>query len=89
MISRSMILESMYEVIKDSTEWGVSCEDGSYGNYVDGVMAMTDKMLDKNSPRTEMFKNAINSSEESECELGVIDEGISPYVAHVKGYTTE
>lgn len=47
-MSRSMILEAMYEVIKDSTEWGVGCEDGSYGNYVDGVMAMTEAMLDKN-----------------------------------------
>ena len=46
-MSRSMILEAMYEVIKDSTEWGVSCEDGSYGEYVDGVVAMTETMLKK------------------------------------------
>ena len=46
-MSRSMILEVMYEVIKDSIEWGVSCENGSYGNYVDGVMAMTEEMLKK------------------------------------------
>lgn len=42
---RNIILESMYEVIKDSTEWGVS--EKEYGMFVDGVVAMTDKMLEK------------------------------------------
>lgn len=46
-MNKSMILEAMYEVIKDSTEWGVGCEDGSYGEYVDGVVAMTEAMLEK------------------------------------------
>ena len=46
-MNRSDILEAMYEVIKDSTEWGVSCKDGSYGEYVDGVVAMTEAMLSK------------------------------------------
>lgn len=46
-MNRSDILEAMYEVIKDSTEWGVSCEDGSYGEYVDGVVAMTEALLNK------------------------------------------
>lgn len=47
-MNRSMILEAMYEVIKDSTEWGVGCEDSSYGEYIDGVVAMTEAMLNKN-----------------------------------------
>ena len=46
-MNRIDILEAMYEVIKDSTEWGISCEDGSYGQFIDGVMAMTEAMLSK------------------------------------------
>lgn len=45
-MSRSMILEAMYEVIKESAEWGVSEKD--YGMFVDGVIAMTERMLEKN-----------------------------------------
>jgi len=45
-MSRSMILEAMYEVIKESTDWGVTEKD--YGMFVDGVVAMTDAMLAKN-----------------------------------------
>ena len=45
-MSRSMILEAMYEVIKDSTEWGVGEKD--YGMFVDGIVAMTEAMLEKN-----------------------------------------
>lgn len=44
-MNRNTVLEAMYKVIKDSTEWGINCEDASYGQFVDGVMAMTEAML--------------------------------------------
>ena len=53
-MNRSTILEAMYEVIKDSTEWGVS--EKEYGMFVDGVVAMTDAMLEKEE---EMHKRMI------------------------------
>lgn len=46
-MNRMDILEAMYEVIKNSTECGIDCKDGCYGQYVDGVIAMTDAMLEK------------------------------------------
>lgn len=45
-MNRNMILEAMYEVIKESTDWGVTEKD--YGMFVDGVIAMTERMLEKN-----------------------------------------
>ena len=44
-MNRTDILEAMYEVIKDSTEWGVSEEQ--YGMFADGVVAMTDAVLSR------------------------------------------
>lgn len=44
-MNRIDILESMYEVIKDSLEWGLDTKE--YGYFVDGVVAMVEEMLDK------------------------------------------
>lgn len=44
-MNRSTILEAMYEVIKCSIDWGTGEKD--YGMFVDGVVAMTDEMLEK------------------------------------------
>ena len=41
------VLEIAFETIKNSTEWGIDCEDKSYGHYVDGVIRMTDNLLDE------------------------------------------
>lgn len=42
-MNRMDILESMYEVIKDSLEWGLDTKE--YGYFVDGIVAMTEVML--------------------------------------------
>lgn len=69
-MNRMDVLEAMYEVVKDSTEWGVS--ENEYGMFVDGVVAMTDAMLEKEKERhkrmIEEFRNSgmigvINDSE--------------------------
>ena len=41
------ILESMYETIYESMDWGVECKDNSYGEFISGVICMTDKLLEK------------------------------------------
>lgn len=60
-MNRVDILESVYEIIKNSTEWGIECQDGSYGRYVYGVITMADEMLEKEEEKyeamTEAFKN--------------------------------
>lgn len=55
-MNKLTILEAMYEVIKDSTEWGVS--EKEYGMFVDGVVAMTETMLEKEKERMKMFNNS-------------------------------
>ena len=44
-MNKSMILEAMYEVIKESTEWGLGEKD--YGQFVDGVVSAVEKLLEK------------------------------------------
>ena len=44
-INKNRILEIAFETIKDSTEWGIECEDKSYGHYVDGVIRMIDNLI--------------------------------------------
>ena len=60
-MNRMDILEAMYEVIKNSTELGIDCKDGCYGQYVDGVIAMTDAMLEKD----ESLLNCDDNKEDS------------------------
>lgn len=44
---KTLVLEAMYEVISDSLEWGLDCKDGSFNYHIDGIVALTDKILDK------------------------------------------
>lgn len=46
-MDKNKILEIAFETIKDSTEWGIECEDKTYGHYVDGVVTMTDNILNE------------------------------------------
>lgn len=54
-MNREDIVNAFYETIKDSTEWGISCDDRTYAYFVDGVVAMTEKMIDLycNMPMTD------------------------------------
>lgn len=46
-MNRIDVLEAMYEVLEDSTEWAIGSKDDSYAYFVDGILAMTDVMLNK------------------------------------------
>lgn len=50
-MDRNDILETMYSVIKESAEWGIDCNNGTYGHFVDGVVAMTEELLRKNKEK--------------------------------------
>lgn len=45
MIDKNKVYEATYETIKESLEWGLGEKD--YGQFIDGVIAMTEKLLDK------------------------------------------
>ena len=44
-MSRNMIYKMVFEEIKESCEWGIDCKDGSYAYYIDGVIALGQRML--------------------------------------------
>lgn len=51
-MDRNMVIEIAYETIKDSLEWTDNYKsDGngvdSYSNYIDGIVTMTENILNK------------------------------------------
>ena len=46
-MDKSTVLEIAFETIKESTEWAMECDDKNYNYWITGVVAMTDKFLDK------------------------------------------
>lgn len=42
---KNKILESTYETIKESVEWGIDKEDSSYGYFIDGIIALAETLL--------------------------------------------
>ncbi len=63
-MTRCAILECMYNVIKDSLEWGIESRNNSYGYFVDGVIAVTEELLKEVDKPTlaEALKEYSNSS---------------------------
>lgn len=45
MIDKNKVYEATYETIKENLEWGLGEKDYSY--FVDGVIAMTETLLNK------------------------------------------
>lgn len=46
-MDKNRILEIAFNTIKGSTDWGIECEDKSYGHYVDGIVTMASNLLDE------------------------------------------
>ena len=46
-MDKNQIIETAFETIKESTEWGLEDESKTYGHWIDGVVTMTDNLLDK------------------------------------------
>ena len=46
-MDRNLVLEAAYETIKNSLDWGIDCEDKTFGNFIDGVISMSDVMFEK------------------------------------------
>lgn len=46
-MDKNQIIETAFETIKESTEWGLEDKSDRYGHFIDGVVTMTDNLLDK------------------------------------------
>lgn len=46
-MDKNKIIEVAFETIKESTEWGIEDKSDRYGHFVDGVVTMTDNLLNK------------------------------------------
>ena len=46
-MDKNQIIETAFEAIKESTEWGIEDKSDRYGHWVDGVVTMADSLLKK------------------------------------------
>lgn len=46
-MDKNQIIETAFETIKESTEWGIEDKSDKYGHFVDGVVTVVDNLLDK------------------------------------------
>ena len=46
-MNRNTIIETAYRTIKSNTEWGVECENKAFGYFIDGIISMTESLLEK------------------------------------------
>lgn len=44
-MDKNKIIEVAFETIRESTEWGIECEDKTYGNWIDGVVTVVDNII--------------------------------------------
>lgn len=61
-MNRNTILECMYEVIRELIEWGFDSEDKKYSQFVDGVVTMTDAMLEREKEMHKKMIEGLSSS---------------------------
>ena len=46
-MDKNQIIETAFETIKEATEWEMEDKSDRYGHFVDGVVTMTDNLLNK------------------------------------------
>lgn len=57
-MDKNRILEITFETIKESTEWGLDCDNKNYGYWIDGVVAMTESLLDELDKKRNYYEKA-------------------------------
>lgn len=58
-MNENKIYRMVFEEIKDSLDWADSCKDGTYSMYIDGVISLTNRMiqdLNKTTDECECYK---------------------------------
>ena len=75
-MDRNLVIESAYEAIKDGLEWGIN--EKEYGDFVNGIIAMTDTLLEKleattnedtEKSETWIAAEPINEDDDDDCWL--------------------
>lgn len=46
-MDKNMIYKMVFEEISDSREWSCDCENSSYSWYIDGVVSLATRILNK------------------------------------------
>lgn len=46
-MNKETIYEEFFNVVSDSTEWGIDTENCKYGYYIDGATSMAQALLDR------------------------------------------
>lgn len=46
-MDKNQVIETAFEAIKESTEWGIGEDGTTYGHFVDGIVTVVDRLLDK------------------------------------------
>ena len=46
-MNRNAVIETAYKTIKSNTEWGVECESKAFGYFIDGVISVTETLLER------------------------------------------
>lgn len=46
-MDKDKIFEIFFKTIQESTEWGLGCDDKNYGHWIDGVIAITENLLEE------------------------------------------
>lgn len=51
-MNENMIYKMVFEEVNESREWSCDCNDSNYSWYIDGVISLAKRMLDKvNEPK--------------------------------------
>jgi hypothetical protein len=64
-MDRNQIFKTAFEVIKESTEWGIDEDSKIYGHWIDGVVTVVDSLIekiDKQNSKVELLKNLANNN---------------------------
>ena len=46
-MDKNQIIETAFEAIRESTEWGIEEEGRVYGHFVDGIVTVVDRLFNK------------------------------------------
>lgn len=46
-MDKNQIIETAFEAIRESTEWGIGEEGKVYGHFVDGIVTVVDRLFNK------------------------------------------
>lgn len=46
-MDKNQIIETAFEAIRESTEWGIGEKGRVYRHFIDGIVTIVDRLLDK------------------------------------------